>query len=223
MEDQWTARLSEYLDGELDAAEREAFDRHLSSCEACRGVLSDLERVVARAGALPDSPPSADLWPGIATRLTPARGITPWWRRISEARLSFTVPQAAAAGLVLVLVSAALSWLARTPARPIQTSAGPASTVTGPIPRPASFADQSYDRAIADLRKALDDRRNSLDPRTYAAIERSLANVDRAIAEARQALDADPGNVYLNSHLAATRRRKLELLRTASALAQSEN
>ncbi len=42
-------------------------------------------------------------------------------------------------------------------------------------------------------------------------------------ARARKALEADPGNVYLNSHLAATRRRKLELLRQATALAHSES
>lgn len=48
-------------------------------------------------------------------------------------------------------------------------------------------------------------------------------DVDCAIAEARRALETDPGNVYLNGHFAATRRRKLELLRQASALAHTES
>ncbi len=49
-------------------------------------------------------------------------------------------------------------------------------------------------------------------------IERNLQTIDQAIREAREALDRDPANTYLNSHLADARRRKLELLRHAAAL-----
>ena len=42
--------------------------------------------------------------------------------------------------------------------------------------------------------------------------------IDQAIAQARQALDADPANSYLSSHLVEARRRKLDLLRRATAL-----
>jgi len=49
-------------------------------------------------------------------------------------------------------------------------------------------------------------------------IEQNLAAIDRAIAEAQRALDADSGNLYLNTHLAETMRRKLDLLRQAAAL-----
>ena len=47
-------------------------------------------------------------------------------------------------------------------------------------------------------------------------IERNLDAIDAAIAEARAALDRDPANTYLNSHLADARRRKLDLLRRAA-------
>ena len=43
----------------------------------------------------------------------------------------------------------------------------------------------------------------------------------RAIAQAERALAADSANAYLNSHLADTMRRKLELLRQAAALVSS--
>jgi hypothetical protein len=49
-------------------------------------------------------------------------------------------------------------------------------------------------------------------------IERNLRAIDQAIRESRAALDADPANTYLNSHLADARRRKLELLRRAAGL-----
>ena len=49
-------------------------------------------------------------------------------------------------------------------------------------------------------------------------IEQNLATIDRAIAQAQRAVAADSANIYLNSHLAETMRRKLELLRQAAAL-----
>src|SRR5207249_2341818 len=50
MKDQWTDRLSEYLDGELGAAERAALEGHLATCGECGATLAELRRVVARAG-----------------------------------------------------------------------------------------------------------------------------------------------------------------------------
>ena len=52
-------------------------------------------------------------------------------------------------------------------------------------------------------------------------LEANLEAIDRAIAQCREALLADPANVYLNTYLAETRRRKLELLRRATALVDS--
>ena len=81
---------------------------------------------------------------------------------------------------------------------------------------PANFADAQFDKAVADLEQILVDQRETLDPRTVVVIERNLAVIDEAIRQARAALDADPANTYLNSHLADARRRKLDLLRRAT-------
>jgi len=59
MTDQWTDRLSEYLDGELLTGERTALEQHLLGCADCRATLAELRRVVARAQALDDTPPAA--------------------------------------------------------------------------------------------------------------------------------------------------------------------
>jgi hypothetical protein len=50
-------------------------------------------------------------------------------------------------------------------------------------------------------------------------IERNLQTIDEAIRQARQALEDDPANPYLNSYLVDSRRRKLDLLRRATQLA----
>jgi hypothetical protein len=71
---------------------------------------------------------------------------------------------------------------------------------------------------VADLERVLAEGRGKLDSTTVKIIEKNLAAIDRAIAEAQRALDADSGNLYLNTHLAETMRRKLDLLRQAAAL-----
>jgi hypothetical protein len=219
--DAFTNQLSDYIDDELSASERSAVEAHLAECDACRMTLHELRAVVSDATRLVDSAPAANLWPGIRARIqneSAARRVSPFRRAIS-ARLSFTLPQVAAAGLALMLLSGGLVWMARSgdpradvPAVRAQT--GEDATVT-----PANFADQKYDAAIGELERTLEAGRKSLDPETVRVLERNLATIDRAIAQCRRALDADPSNVYLNTHLADARQRKLLLLRRATALA----
>ena len=216
MADNWTSRLSEYIDDELDAGERAAAETHLAGCVECREALEELRQVVARAGDVTDAPPDADLWPAIATRIGAAHAARPpvWQRRVS-----FTIPQAVAAGLVLVLGSAIGVWtlVSGTAGGPGAAPDAPAASVVR-----ASLADETYDHAVGDLEQVLAEGRDRLDPRTYAVIERNLLAIDRAIAASRRALETDPGNVYLNNHLATARQRKLSLLRRATALAHTE-
>ena len=82
----------------------------------------------------------------------------------------------------------------------------------------ANFADAQFNAAVTDLEQILRDERDRLDPRTVLIIERNLKAIDAAINEARMALNDDPANPYLNSHLADARQRKLELLRRAAGL-----
>src|SRR3989449_7116754 len=58
MNDQWTTRLSEYIDGELDNTERAAIEAHLATCGRCYATLGELRQVVARAKSLEDTPPA---------------------------------------------------------------------------------------------------------------------------------------------------------------------
>ena len=51
MSDQWTGRLSEYLDGELEAGERVSLESHLQSCTECAAIVEDLCRIGIQFGA----------------------------------------------------------------------------------------------------------------------------------------------------------------------------
>jgi anti-sigma factor RsiW len=249
MHEEWTDQLSDYLDGELSVAERSAVDAHLSGCVDCRRVLEDLQRVVARARSISARPPHRDLWPGIAERIdarssppnvapfVPARHLA----GLTSRRVSFSLPQLAAAAALLMAVSGGMVWsIVRRPARvdtPIASierpvTAPPAETATEPYEQAATgdvraaaigFADQQYDAAVGDLEKALHTGRRHLDASTIAIVEHNLQLIDQAISQARQALASDPANSYLSSHLVEARRRKLDLLRRAAALGGETN
>ncbi|MEP6917492.1 MAG: zf-HC2 domain-containing protein [Acidobacteriota bacterium] len=216
--DAFTDRLSDYLDGELEAGEHAAVDVHLAGCAGCRDVLQELRAVMARAVVLTDQPPAQDLWNGIVARIKPAERVSPFRRFFSTRRFSFTLPQLAAAALALMVLSGGLVWIARSgdPRADFTPLSAEGSAVT-----PANFADTQYDRAVTDLQRALDVGRAGLDPETIRVLEQNLGAIDHAIDQCRRALASDPANLYLNEHLAEARQQKLVLLRQASALASA--
>jgi Putative zinc-finger len=152
-----------------------------------------------------------------------------WSARPGRRQITFSLPQLALAASLLIAVSAAVAYLAanRSIAMPITTVARELPIVAMAEPMlvpstdatPANFADAAFDRAVSDLERTLVEQRDELDPRTIVIIERNLAVIDEAIRQARAALEADPANTFLNSHLADARRRKLELLRRATSIA----
>lgn len=217
MSDRWMDRLSDYLDGDLPAADRARLEAHLETCTDCSAVLSDLRRVVDRARGAGEYVPRRDLWPGIASRIGATPAVSP---RIGR-RWSFSLPQLAAAAILLVTLSGGSAvWLLRSTA----SSPATGSVATAPAPgtpvaiNARNSASQSYAAAIADLERVLASGRGQLDTATVRVIEQNLAAIDGAIGQAQRALLADPANLYLNTHLAETMRRKLDLLRQAATL-----
>jgi Putative zinc-finger len=232
MHEEWTDKLSEYLDDELSAEERYAVESHLLGCASCTAVLNDLKRVIARAQAIDARPPQRDLWPGVAARIEP---------RAQAWRVSFSLPQALAASLVIALLSGAVAWqVSQRSAAERSAKASRSDEASRPETAatsterealaersatrdavPVGFADAQYDAAVTDLEKALRDGRGRLDKTTVSIVEHNLQIIDQAIEQARQALEGDPANDYLSSHLVEARRRKLDLLRRAAELTES--
>jgi len=216
MSDQWTDRLSEYLDGELKGSERAFLEAHLERCEGCQETLAGLRRVVMRARSLKDRPPATDLWAGVAERIgAPVRVTSIAPRR----RFTFSAPQLLAAGIALAVLSASGAWVLHPNVATVALQPGsgaPGAPTVTPVAAPNAV--ESYDAAVNDLEQVLEQGRGRLDTATVRVLEQNLAIIDRAIADARRAVAADSANVYLNTHLAETMRRKVDLLRQAAAL-----
>lgn len=230
--DSWTDRLSEYVDGDLDAETRAALEVHLATCADCRATRDELERVVVRARRIGYREPSHDLWTRIEAGLSSPTGPTtvrPIHRRrvitLSLARL------AAAAGIVAA-VAGGTTWaiatrrVASAPAVAVATdSTGVATPGAGgnlTLGAPA-LAVASYRDAAADLERTFDAGRARLRPETMRIIEENLRTIDGAIAQADSALRRDPGSAYLNQYLAETMQRKLKLLRRAVEITAAQS
>ena len=217
MDEHLGERLSAYVDDALEGAALAAAEAHLAGCAECRAAVEDLRRVVGLARALDDRPPERDLWSGIAARIGGEKGalVLPLARR---RRFAFSIPQLAAAGLALSLLSAGAAGTA------VHFLAGPgeaapfASAPLDPVARHVAQTAGPYDAPITELEAILAARRGELDSSTVRTVEASLRVIDQAIAQARAALVKDPNNSYLNGHLRSTLDRKLDLLRRAAML-----
>ena len=225
--------LSAYLDEDLDPAARREVDTHLAACAECRAILDDLRALAgtARAWRDADVAPTTDLWRGIAARIAgagapaPAARVLPWYRR----RVVLGTAELAIAATLVAAITGGLWWrrapLPATTTATVETAA-PVLAQVEPMDAPAegvttvSFADAQFDAAVADLERVLRQQRDTLNPRTVQVLERNLQIIDDAIREARAALDADPANALLNTHLASARQRKLNLLRRAALITE---
>jgi anti-sigma factor RsiW len=225
MTDTFVDRLSEYLDGELSAADRASVDAHLAGCAACRTTLEELRGVVARAAIVQDAPPDRDLWPGVAARIdTSPRTRPSFFTRVFTSRLSFTLPQLAAASLALMVLSGGLVWMAksgdpRADFQPLNAQNG--AEGTGRIS--AADAAEAYDVAVDQIEKVLESKRGNLDAETLRVLDLNVAAADRTIAECRRALAADSENVARQTQLVRAQQHKLSLLRAALAQATRPN
>ena len=171
-----------------------------------------------------DEMPARDLWSGIQSKISQQANAAPAKK---TSGITFTLPQLAMAASLLIAVASGATWfiahptVTETKEPVIQAYGVTAEDDNGGQIIKANFADAQYNAAVSDLETVLREERDRLDPRTVLIIERNLKAIDDAINEARTALNNDPANPYLNSHLADARRRKLDLLRQATGLASA--
>ncbi|MGI9627678.1 MAG: hypothetical protein ACR2QM_12635, partial [Longimicrobiales bacterium] len=150
-------------------------------------------------------------------------------RRGGQRRFSFSVPQLAAAAIVLVSLGGALTWqMASVP------NGLPSATPTGAVSQVATtgadgvgetnvvdalFAE--YEASSAALMEIVNDGAPMLSDETLQIVRESVDAIDQAISEAREALKQDPGSEMLNRILLSNMQKKLDLLRSTAAAVQS--
>jgi hypothetical protein len=228
-----TARMHDLVDGLLSTAEVEAAQAHVEKCVGCRDEYARLSEVVATLRSLPRSAEAPEgLWTRINDRMgeaepsetiqpeAPVAEVVPLpGTTRTDRRVSFSMPQLAAAAAVVSVLSAGTVWMALSggPNDPIPVSVAASD---GDAPAQAVSLDaQKYDVPIAELEEILDRGRALLSRETLLTLETSLRTIDEAIAEVRTALERDPASELLTRMLVNHQRTKLRVLRQAATSA----
>jgi anti-sigma factor RsiW len=221
-------RFSAYLDGLAPDGEALELEEHLAACDECHALLNDLSELQRMARDLTDQFPPKDLWPGIArairrdaTQDAEVIRLYPGFQQPAEPAprtFRLSLPQAAAAGLVLAVLSGALGLrMGSAPAQEavvaVEAQASWVSLVGEASPGLVGSA-----REVAQLEQILQQHDAELDPATIRILEKNLGVIDRAIRESVAALMADPGNRFLEGHLERAIQAKGDYLRTAALL-----
>lgn len=205
--------LNDYVDGALDSAQREEFERELVTDPALRAEVSELRLLLNRAATLPASiEPPAALWQGIEERIQQGartnvvrfqrKHTALWWRMGGYA-----------AAAALAAMTGLGYWAYQRPAETVQVAA-PVSAPEAPpdIASARSKADEAYTLARAELLDALAQRREAFSPEMKTVLRDNMAVIDAAINEINVALADDPENPVLLHMLVATRDKELNLL-----------
>lgn len=206
MTDPWSSRLSEYLDGELDAATRSAVQRHVRSCAACREELAGLQRVVDRLDRdVPDGLPR-DLWPALESRLPAIEREQPDLPVIPGSRPAPVswAPMAAVAALLFL----GIVWLGgRWESEPVNVAGGdlPVAAVSDRAVETPGAGFPSSDPVTRNVDVAaswsqlIDEA--ELPAEVEAAVRQDLEAFDRAFREVTVALEEAPGDAELERYL----------------------
>lgn len=219
------AHLPDLVEGTTPAAHREAIDRHLATCEACRRLVADLRRIAQTAGTLDRVPLPPESWPRLAARLRQEPG---FGGKVRPARLPWTWLAAAA---VLVAVVGVGVWSIVRPDGGPASSPAPGAATAARAPdnaRPAALvetidaeleqAGRHYENAFKALEQMAASEDSPLDPAVMATLRENLAVIDKAIDESRLALGANPEDPLAQESLLEAFRRKVGLLQDTIAL-----
>lgn len=249
-------QVEDYLAQSLEGDDLSRFEARMQTDLVLRRRVAELRSLKRDLGALPLEASVPDrVWQGILARIqegtagqeAPAvnsdsdrgtdiialssaasvtdRGVSPRAPR----QFSFSVPQLAAAAIVLVSLGGVLSWgmSSTTPGLPVATSplatspgtATQVGTIDADDPVQTLFAE--YEASSAALMEIVNEGASVLSDETVQIVRESVNAIDQAISEAREALKQDPGSEMLNRILFSNMQKKLDLLRATAAAVQS--
>jgi anti-sigma factor RsiW len=218
---QYLNSIHEAVDGTIGAIRRAELELHLDTCESCRALIEDLQRIRDAAASLPvlDAPDAA--WPLIAARLRQEGRVAPPPSRATAGR-SYGIWLAAAAAVILVL-ALAIMLRPRFAGEPVPQTAsvpgGAADTRTvEAVQNDVDVAQQQFEKAIGELEKVAKANQQELDPETSATIDKNLGIIDQAIAENRAAVKSEPASVAARETLFQALRSKVTLLQDTITL-----
>ena len=204
------SRLSLHADGELPSGERELIETHLTTCDACRGLLRDLDRLRRAASSLGPVTPPDHVWLQVAGRMRIERPGALRAPARRERRAAMGQWMGLAAALLVVSISAYFFVRTTPPGAPASNAAATVTVESVSDDLTKTMAD--FERIIQNLQTLAQARDSELDPVLAQSLDHNLRVINGAIEESRGALKQNPGNEMARESLLEAFERKVTVL-----------
>jgi hypothetical protein len=220
---QYREAIQELADNALGPVRRAELQTHLDTCEECRALAADLQKIKSAASTLDPMVPPSRVWQSIAERLRQEG-------RAAKAPASRVRAAVLAIAASLVLAVGASLYMLRTYDRAVPGSSG-SSNVTAAQDGNATTADavqsinddlaavvKHYESAIVKLEQVVNSEDSPIDPQTAEILKKNLPVIDQVIAESQSALQSEPQSAPARESLFEALRKKVNLLQSTIVL-----
>ena len=214
----YEALIGDYVDGDLDEAQRASFESHLSTCASCRAVVADFTTIRAASLSLEAHVPPAHVWHTLSAAIDAEP--KPFFG-VGGARGGWeTAWRAFAPAAAMALLVVAMSWTAGQLSTVPSGREARTSTPSEPVTILAEYraAEQDLTNTIQGLERIAATDPTPLDMETADVLKANLTVLDGAIGESREALKKEPENDVAQQSLFEALRNKVALLQDTIAL-----
>jgi anti-sigma factor RsiW len=208
--------ISEYIDGDLDAAKKVKLDEHCAQCADCQKLLEDFQTISSSAKELDTFSPPESTWSKIQEKmaaeeqevLTLAPQRQTWF---SLPRLSYVLSAVLlVVFLSLVFIFGPRYWSVPAVVPDLENQQYTLAKL--------EEAEHHYQLAIKALNEAALSQSEQLDPQVAEVFRANLELIDQSINACRQAVLSDPKDIESRKYLLAAYREKTNLLNVIMAV-----
>lgn len=208
--------ISEYIDGEVDAAKKAKLDEHCTQCADCQKLLEDFQTISSSAKELDTFSPPESTWGKIQEKMTADEQevltLAPqkqgWF---SIPRLSYVLSAVLlVVFLSLVFIYGPRYWSGQAVVPELENQQ---YTLTK-----LEEAEHHYQLAIKALNEAAMAQKEQLDPQVAEVFRTNLELIDQSINACRQAVLTDPNDIESRKYLLAAYKEKANLLNVIMAV-----
>ncbi|MGD9345036.1 MAG: zf-HC2 domain-containing protein [Candidatus Aminicenantes bacterium] len=208
--------ISEYIDGELDAAKKTKLDAHCAQCASCQKLREDFRTISTGTKELDSYSPPDSSWGKIRERmasgeqevLTLPPNKNTWF---AFPRLSYVLSAVLlVAFLSLVIIYGPRYWSGQATIPELENTNYTLSKLRE--------AEHHYQMAIKALSEAAMAQKEQLDPQVAEVFRTNLELIDRSIDACRQAVLNNPSDIESRKFLLAAYKEKTDLLNDIMAV-----
>ncbi len=209
-------KISDYVDNELNSAEKQSLEKHLDGCSECQKLHEDFRKIKEDAKGLAEFSPSGQTWFKIASGIKEKQNEVSRPTPVRQRRFVFSpnsLGWVVSAALLLVIIVGAVTIVPRlTP---------PATDSQQYVVSKLEEAEHYYQKAVDALWEAVSVQKENFDPQLYAVFQKNLNIINESILACKEAVLSRPNSLDSRNYLLAVYKEKRTLLEDMMAVSAS--